>query len=36
MGSKDVEHFRILFLNNKNHLIADELQQKGTVNQTAV
>ncbi|MBL4739621.1 MAG: DNA repair protein RadC [Sneathiella sp.] len=36
MGSKDVEHFRVLFLNNKNHLIADELQQKGTVNQTAV
>ena len=36
MGSKEVEHFRILFLNNKNHLIADELQQKGTVNQTAV
>lgn len=36
MGRKDVEHFRILFLNNKNHLIADELQQKGTVNHTAV
>lgn len=36
MGFKNVEHFRVLFLNNKNHLIADELQQKGTVNQTAV
>jgi len=36
MGRKDVEHFRILFLNNKNHLIADELQQTGTVNHTAV
>jgi DNA repair protein RadC len=36
MGRKDVEHFRILFLNNKNHLIADEVQQTGTVNHTAV
>ncbi len=36
MGRKEVEHFRILFLNNKNHLIADEIQQSGTVNHTAV
>jgi len=36
MGSKDIEHFRVLFLNTKNHLIADEIQQSGTVNHTAV
>ncbi|MBE7637194.1 DNA repair protein RadC [Sneathiella sp. P13V-1] len=36
MGRKEVENFRILFLNNKNHLIADEIQQTGTVNHTAV
>ncbi|GLQ07293.1 RadC family protein [Sneathiella chinensis] len=36
MGQKQVEHFRVLFLNNKNHLIADEVQQTGTVNHTAV
>ena len=36
MGERQVEHFRILFLNNKNHLIADEVQQTGTVNHTAV
>ncbi len=36
MGRKEIEHFRILFLNNKNHLITDEIQQTGTVNHTAV
>ncbi|MCG8492280.1 MAG: DNA repair protein RadC, partial [Sneathiellales bacterium] len=36
MGRRDIEHFRILFLNNKNHLISDEIQQSGTVNHTAV
>ncbi len=36
MGQKEIEHFRILFLNNRNHLIADEIQQTGTVNQAAV
>jgi len=36
MGRKEIEHFRILFLNNKNHMIADEVQQTGTVNQAAV
>lgn len=36
MGHRKVEHFRILFLNNKNILIADELQQTGTVNHTPV
>lgn len=36
MGRREIEHFRILFLNNKNHLINDEVQQTGTVNHTAV
>lgn len=36
MGNKKIEHFRILFLNNKNNLISDEVQQSGTVNHTAV
>lgn len=31
-----VEQFRILFLNNKNALIADEKQQTGTINHTPV
>lgn len=30
------EHFRILFLDNRNHLIRDEEQQSGTVNHTPV
>ncbi|MEM0928417.1 MAG: DNA repair protein RadC [Pseudomonadota bacterium] len=33
---EQVEQFRILFLNNKNALIADEKQQTGTVNHTPV
>lgn len=36
MGRKEIEHFRIIFLNNRNHMIADEVQQTGTVNQAAV
>ena len=36
MGNKEIEHFRIIFLNNRNHMIADEIQQTGTVNQAAV
>ena len=36
MGRKEIEHFRILFLNNRNHMMADEVQQTGTVNQAAV
>jgi DNA repair protein RadC len=32
----DVEQFRILFLDKRNHLIADEVQQKGTVDHTPV
>jgi DNA repair protein RadC len=31
-----IEQFRILFLDTKNQLIADEAQQKGTVNHTPV
>ncbi len=31
MAHLDVEHFRLLFLDTKGGLIADELQQKGTV-----
>ncbi|PHQ71510.1 MAG: hypothetical protein COB93_03050 [Sneathiella sp.] len=34
MGDRHIEHFRILFLNNKNHMIADEIQHSGTVNHT--
>jgi len=30
------EHFRLLFLNKKNELIADEIQQSGTVDHTPV
>ena len=30
------EHFRILFLDRKNVLIADEVQQKGTIDHTPV
>ena len=30
------EQFRIVFLNTKNMVIADEVQQKGTVNHTPV
>ena len=36
MGHSTIEQFRILFLNNKNALIADEVQQRGTVNHTPV
>ena len=31
-----VEQFRVLFLDNKNRLLADEAQQRGTVNHTPV
>ena len=34
MGPEAVEQLRILFLDKKNHLIADEVQQSGTVDQT--
>lgn len=36
MAYEKNEQFRVLFLNQKNVLIADELQQKGTVNHTPV
>ncbi len=36
MADEDTERFRVLFLNRKNVLIADEIQQKGTVDHTPV
>jgi len=36
MGPLKKEQFRILYLNRKNILIADELQQEGTVDHTPV
>jgi DNA repair protein RadC len=36
MAYEAVEHFRILFLDKKNQLIADEVQQSGTVDHTPV
>jgi DNA repair protein RadC len=36
MAYEQVERFRILFLDRKNHLIADEVQQQGTVDHTPV
>ena len=36
MSHRDVEQFRILFLDNKNRLISDEIQQRGTVNHVPV
>jgi DNA repair protein RadC len=36
MGSELVEQFRVLFLNSKNMLIADEIMQIGTIDQTAI
>lgn len=36
MGFEKTEQFRILYLNRKNALIADEVQQKGTVDHTPV
>jgi DNA repair protein RadC len=36
IGFSDIEQFRILFLDKKNGLIADELQQTGTVDHTPV
>jgi DNA repair protein RadC len=34
MAREQREHFRLLFLNKKNELIADEIQQSGTVDHT--
>ncbi len=36
MAHEKKEHFRILFLNKQNALIADEIQQSGTVDHTPV
>ncbi len=36
MGHDGVEQFRLLFLDKKNRLIADEVQQRGTVDHTPV
>lgn len=36
MAHEKREHFRVLFLNRKNQLIADEVQQVGTVDHTPV
>lgn len=36
MAFEQVEQFRVLFLDRKNNLIADEVQQRGTVNHTPV
>jgi len=36
MAHRDTEQFRILFLDQKNTLIADEAQAKGTVNHVPV
>ena len=36
MDCEDTERFRILYLTRKNVLIADEVQQKGTVDHTPV
>jgi DNA repair protein RadC len=36
MAFADIEQFRVLFLDKKNQLIADEVQQRGTVDHTPV
>ena len=36
MAFEDIEQFRILFLDKKNRLIADEVQQTGTIDHTPV
>ncbi|MNL52664.1 hypothetical protein D3C87_1758580 [compost metagenome] len=36
MAFESIEQFRILFLDKKNRLIADEVQQTGTVDHTPV
>ena len=36
MAFADKEQFRILFLDKRNQLIADEVQQQGTIDHTPV
>ena len=35
MGAEREEQFRLLFLDNKNRLMSDEVQHRGTINHTA-
>ena len=34
MGYDSIEQFRVIFLNSKNNILADEIQQTGTINRT--
>jgi DNA repair protein RadC len=36
MGQEKIEQFRVLFLNHRHALIADEVMQQGTINHTPV
>jgi DNA repair protein RadC len=36
LARERVEHFHVLFLDNRNRLLADEAQARGTVNHTPV
>lgn len=36
MGKNTIEEFRVLFLNHRHALIADEVMQRGTINHTPV
>lgn len=36
MGQNKIEEFRVLFLNHRHALIADEVMQRGTINHTPV
>ncbi len=36
MAHRQIEYFRLLFLDKRNHLIADEMQQSGTIDHTPV
>lgn len=36
MSHLNIEQFRLLFLDQKNKVIADEIQQQGTINRTSV
>ncbi len=36
MAHAGIEHFRLLFLDNRNHLVADEIQQSGSITHTPV
>ena len=36
MAHEPVEQFRLLFLDRKNHLLAEEVQQRGTIDHTPV